>query len=94
MADINETDHNLTNSPIMSDSGVHSTPVCTISNKLSDEILKLLRMLLKEQSDMILEKPNIVAERIISCIKGEIKQQSAKSEQVISSCLLYTSRCV
>ena len=48
MADENETELNLTDSAITSDSGVDSTPVSTVSDKANDEVKKFLQMLLEK----------------------------------------------
>ena len=53
----------------MSDLEVHSTPMSTVSSKSSDEMLKLLQMVLKDK----MEQQNM---QIISSLRGEMKEQN------------------
>ena len=68
MADENET--SLTDSAIMSESGIHSTPVSTDSTKPNDEVMNFLCELMGEMKEV--KQQNVKFESNFNELRGDM----------------------
>ena len=84
MTDEKEIDVSLTESALMTDPGIHSTPVSNVSDKSNDEATKLLQMLLEQNVSLRGELKQL--DKRLSAIEEKIvKHISAQSNQMMDN---------